>query len=255
MNLGVTAEELLKKEDYLTTGCSKIDELLRGGISKRGITQIYGEAGTGKTQFALQLCLTAQICPEGEKAKGVLYICTESIFPSKRLQELLICSPISIKHRPTSDLIFVEHVSTVRDLENCILTRVPVILTNNSISLLIIDSIAAPYRAEYEENQLKSRAKSLRSIGHALHGFSINNDLCIVCINQVSASMGAVKSSCHEYQPVLGVTWACQVTNSINFCRIHDQRHIHVRESSYIPRESLSFNITQAGVFGSSVLL
>ncbi|THK33085.1 DNA repair protein XRCC3 [Diachasma alloeum] len=254
MNSATTATEFLTKEDYLTTGCSKIDGILRGGISKRGITQIYGEAGTGKTQFALQLCLTAQISPERDSRKGVLYICTESVFPSKRLQELLKTSPISKKYKSTSDLIFVEHISTVGDLENCILTRVPVFLANNSIALLIIDSIAASYRVEYEENQLKSRAKSLRSIGHALHGFSMNNNLCVVCINQVSANMGAGKSLCHDNKPVLGVTWACQVTNSINFCRVNDQRHIHVRESSYVPRASLAFDITQAGVFGSSIL-
>lgn len=49
------------KEKYLTTGCSKLDVKLKGGIPCRGITQIYGAAGTGKTQLALQLCLTVQL--------------------------------------------------------------------------------------------------------------------------------------------------------------------------------------------------
>ncbi|XP_063976473.1 DNA repair protein XRCC3-like [Diachasmimorpha longicaudata] len=252
MNSAISATEFLTKEDYITTGCSKIDELLRGGISKRGITQIYGEAGTGKTQFALQLCLAAQISAERDNRRGVLYISTESVFPSKRLQELLKTSPISRKYKPTSDLIFIEHISTVADLENCILTRVPVFIANNSIVLLIIDSIAAPYRVEYEAKQLRSRAKSLRNIGQALHKLSINNNLCILCVNQVSANMGAENSLCHGIRPVLGVTWACQVTNSINFCKINNQRHIHVRESPYLPRASIKFDITQAGVFGSS---
>lgn len=51
----------MEKESFLTSGCSKIDSALRGGFSRKGITQIYGSAGTGKTQFALQLCLTVQI--------------------------------------------------------------------------------------------------------------------------------------------------------------------------------------------------
>lgn len=54
-----------EREKYLTIGCSKFDALLQGGISTRGITQIYGAAGTGKTQLALQLCLTVQL-PEEE---------------------------------------------------------------------------------------------------------------------------------------------------------------------------------------------
>lgn len=49
------------RERFLTIGCSKLDAKLGGGIPCRGITQIYGAAGTGKTQLALQLCLTVQL--------------------------------------------------------------------------------------------------------------------------------------------------------------------------------------------------
>lgn len=58
-----TAYKLSKNlnDNFLTTGCKIIDNLLRGGISRRGITQFYGIAGSGKTQLALQLCLTSQI--------------------------------------------------------------------------------------------------------------------------------------------------------------------------------------------------
>lgn len=53
--------ELKNTESFLTTGCPKLDLFLRGGLSRKGITQIYGRSGIGKTQLALQLCLTAQI--------------------------------------------------------------------------------------------------------------------------------------------------------------------------------------------------
>lgn len=48
-------------ERFLTTGCSRLDAKLGGGIPCRGITQIYGAAGTGKSQLVLQLCLTVQL--------------------------------------------------------------------------------------------------------------------------------------------------------------------------------------------------
>lgn len=57
----MNAEAMREQERYLTTGCSKLDAMLKGGIPCRGITQIYGAAGTGKTQLALQLCLTVQL--------------------------------------------------------------------------------------------------------------------------------------------------------------------------------------------------
>lgn len=56
-----TAKDLKDSDDFLSTGCDKIDALLRGGLSRRGINEIYGEAGCGKTQLALQLCLSSQI--------------------------------------------------------------------------------------------------------------------------------------------------------------------------------------------------
>jgi DNA-repair protein XRCC3 len=45
----------------LTTGCSSIDQVLEGGLLSRGVTEIAGESGAGKTQLCLQLCLTVQL--------------------------------------------------------------------------------------------------------------------------------------------------------------------------------------------------
>lgn len=70
-----TANTMKERDKFLTTGCSKLDALLEGGITTRGITQIYGAASTGKTQLALQLCLTVQLPEtEGGFAAGVLNI-------------------------------------------------------------------------------------------------------------------------------------------------------------------------------------
>ncbi|XP_033209562.1 DNA repair protein rhp57 isoform X5 [Belonocnema kinseyi] len=110
----ITASTLLQNESFLTSGCSEIDSALRGGFSRKGITQIYGEAGSGKTQFALQLCLTVQIpTKENPQTSGALYICTEAHFPTKRLQELLKKSHIAKKYPISGDMIFVEHVPTM----------------------------------------------------------------------------------------------------------------------------------------------
>ncbi|XP_058018789.1 DNA repair protein XRCC3 isoform X3 [Ahaetulla prasina] len=44
----------------LSLGCPVLDGLLRGGIPHTGITEIAGESSAGKTQIALQLCLSVQ---------------------------------------------------------------------------------------------------------------------------------------------------------------------------------------------------
>jgi RecA/RadA recombinase len=38
-----------------------LDDALGGGILSGTVTEIYGEAGAGKTHLALQLCLTVQL--------------------------------------------------------------------------------------------------------------------------------------------------------------------------------------------------
>ena len=45
----------------LSTGDKELDDWLEGGLSSSGsIVEISGESGTGKSQFALQLCLSVQ---------------------------------------------------------------------------------------------------------------------------------------------------------------------------------------------------
>ena len=53
-----------KREDIvkITTGSSKLDELLGGGIETGSITEIFGEFRTGKTQICHMLCVTCQVC-------------------------------------------------------------------------------------------------------------------------------------------------------------------------------------------------
>jgi DNA repair protein RAD51 len=71
---------------YLKTGCSALDELLKGGIETGSITEIYGEFRTGKTQLCHQLCVTCQLpVQDGGGAGMAMYIDTEGTFRPERL--------------------------------------------------------------------------------------------------------------------------------------------------------------------------
>lgn len=71
-------------------------------------------------------------------------------------------------------------------MELCLQRKVPVLMNAHKIGLLVIDSIAAPYRVEDWKDQLQNRGKSLRSVGRQLHELCKNGDLCVICINQVN---------------------------------------------------------------------
>lgn len=44
----------------LSVGCPVLDQMLRGGLLLGAVTELAGESGSGKTQLALQLCLSVQ---------------------------------------------------------------------------------------------------------------------------------------------------------------------------------------------------
>lgn len=44
-------------DNRLTTGCDMLTDFLRGGFVPKKLYEIYGESGSGKTQFAIQLLL------------------------------------------------------------------------------------------------------------------------------------------------------------------------------------------------------
>lgn len=70
------------------------------------------------------------------------------------------------------------------ELEMCLLHRIPILASAQKIGLIIVDSIAAPYRVEDWKDNCNKRAKSLRTVGHQLHKLC-KSGICIVCINQV----------------------------------------------------------------------
>lgn len=248
----ISARDLKKQEKFLSTGCPKIDKILNGGIPCQGITQIYGAAGTGKTQLALQLCLTVQLpLTAGGFAAGAIYICTEATFPAKRMHEF-IQNLDAIKNYDgiNGDIVFVEHIATIEDLESSLLHRVPMLLNKQNIRLLIIDSIAAPYRVEEWNNESRNRSKSLRTVGKQLHKLCKNNDIFIVCLNQVSAVVENKDKYCDiKEQPALGITWSSMITNSIYLFRKDSIRYASTF-SPYLPFKTVQYEIHTSGVKG-----
>lgn len=58
----------------LTTGHNGLDSFLDGGIPL-GITELYGEAGSGKTFLTLLLCLSVQLPIECGGLNGSMIVC------------------------------------------------------------------------------------------------------------------------------------------------------------------------------------
>ncbi|WAR19499.1 XRCC3-like protein [Mya arenaria] len=240
----VTALELHKsprENQRLTTGCGVLDQALRGGLLCRGITEISGESSSGKTQFALQLSLTAQLAPlYGGLDAGTLYICTEDAFPSKRLYQMIenftsrhgkkLCT-----HGNLGDKIFIEHVPDFDSLMHCLTHKAPVLLKSGAIKLIVVDSIAAHFRSDYEGHEMYKRAQHIGALGTLLYTHSHEYNIPVVCINQVTSSM---KPEGRQLIPSLGLSWSSQVTTRIMLTRTDRSLTIQ-QESARGPLETV----------------
>lgn len=236
----------------LTSGCSKIDTLLGGGICTKGINEVSGASSCGKSQFCLQICLTAQ-WPQhlGGLAAGTLYICTEGKFPIKRLQQMansLVTAedlPEDVRQIPYTDNVFVRQVSEKEDLTKC-LTEGSVLMAARPVRLIIIDSIAGIFRTDLESGA-GERAKSLRAVVKQLEALSEKFDAAVLCVNQVSDSLNADGSS--QQVPALGLSWANLLRTRIWMSRTNEARFLEIGLSPEVPSAvKLQFTITNSGI-------
>ena len=79
----------LKSEPKLATGDDVLTEFFRGGFVPKKIYEIYGESGSGKTQFAIQLLLQS-LLPENLGGLGgqSLYLMTGKPLNEKRFLDI-----------------------------------------------------------------------------------------------------------------------------------------------------------------------
>ncbi|XP_068565304.1 DNA repair protein XRCC3 [Cebidichthys violaceus] len=222
----ITALELHRRSASglrLCVGCPVLDQLLRGGLPVEGITELSGESGAGKTQLALQICLSVQYPTQyGGLDSGAVYICTEDSFPIRRLQQLIRnqsflrsdVPPSLISSLQFSDHVYVEHAADLDSLQVCLSRRIPLLLARGLVRLLVVDSLAALFRSEFQAADWLERTKQLLTFSSTLRHLSLEFTTPVLCINQVTdvfSSDDSLSQSSSSVSPALGLVWANQV--------------------------------------------
>ncbi|XP_044185788.1 DNA repair protein XRCC3 [Thunnus albacares] len=208
----------------LSAGCPVLDRLLGGGLPVGGVIELSGESGAGKTQLALQLCLSVQYPPRyGGLGSGAVYICTEDRFPSRRLQQLIgqqvylrsDVPPAEIGRLRFSDHVYIEHAADLVSLHTCLSRRVPLLLARGLVRLVVVDSVASLFRSEFQAADWLERTRHLLTFSSCLHHLSHEFNTPVLCINQVtgvfSGSVGSLGPVSASVSPALGLAWANQV--------------------------------------------
>ena len=154
-------------------------------------------SGAGKTQFLLTLLLSAQLpFPKGLSGSA-LYISTESALPTTRLSQLLRSHPalIAADPKPTLDAVISIVTPDLESQDHILRFQVPVAIRRHGIRLIVLDSVAANYRAEFERPgavsgssgaNMAQRSSELVKLGQLLRDIAREMDIAVVVANQVA---------------------------------------------------------------------
>jgi DNA repair protein RadB len=154
----------------LSLNCSPLDKLIGGGLEPQIITEIYGEAGTGKTNICLQ---AARECAHyGNK---VAYIDCEGV-SIERLEQ--ICKDYE-KEQILSKILFFSPTSS-EDQETMIRNSLKI----KNLKLIIIDTLNMFYRLNLEEDKEGSLRSFSRQVAF-LQKAAREKNLYIIVTEQV----------------------------------------------------------------------
>ncbi|KUI60636.1 DNA repair protein rhp57 [Cytospora mali] len=187
-----------------------LDASLGGGIPTGYITELTGESGAGKTQFLLSLLLAVQLPPPHGTGRNALYISTEAPLSTRRLTQMLNNNPlfksVPISERPSLDNILSTTTPDLESQEHILTYQVPVEVERRDIGLIVLDSVAANYRAEFDRSvrndsgglgpggeggkgagqNMGARSAELVRLGMLLRDLARNHNLAVVVSNQVA---------------------------------------------------------------------
>ncbi len=185
-----TASEIYKRRQNIgkiTTSTDALDNLLGGGIETQAITEIYGEFGSGKTQFCHTMCVTVQKSKEeGGLDGGVLYIDTEGTFRPERV--VTIAQAHNMDPNKVLDKIIVARAYNSAH-QVLILEEAGKTIQEENIKLIVSDSITGLFRAEYlGRGTLATRQQKLGRYIRLISRIAETYNCAVIATNQVSSS-------------------------------------------------------------------
>lgn len=266
----LTALDISQKvHQKLSVGCPIIDHWLDGGLLPFCLTELAGTSAAGKTQFCLQLALTVQLpsLEYGGFSGRAVYVSTEGALPIGRLKEMAQSMTRKCPHFKVDNLmdgILLQHCATIQELKVLLSHEILTLLQQSTdIKLLIIDSLAALFRVEYQTIEDPIRAQDLKSIGKSLHWLMYEHKLTIVCTNQMTGDV-STGTNC----PALGTLWTNMVHMRLILLReeeVNDNaqfgagvnpvsRTMKVDFAPHLPNKVMQYYIDEEGVCGIDII-
>ncbi|CEL92076.1 unnamed protein product [Vitrella brassicaformis CCMP3155] len=172
----------------LTTGCAGFDAILGGGIETGMLTEVFGEFRSGKTQVCHTLAVTSQLPVEQGGAEGrVAWIDSEGTFRPERITKIAERFGLDAEQ-------VLENIAHARaynvEHQTELLVQAASMMVEARFALLIVDSVTALYRSEYQgRGQLADRQGHLCQFLRKLQRMADEFGIAVVYTNQVVATV------------------------------------------------------------------
>ncbi|MEM3160214.1 MAG: hypothetical protein QXJ74_05480 [Nitrososphaera sp.] len=209
---------------HISTGSKALDALLGGGVRTGMLTDVYGPAGSGKSQLCFTLCANC-----AREQKRVFFIDTAGTFRPERISEIAGNTDIL-------DYITVTRALGTRD-QIAALDRI------DDAALVVVDSLTSLFSAEYSG---PSRHLAVMSHMHELALLAINAPCAVVATNMVRAvPQENGKSIEREY---LAATVSIQAHMRLKFAVENAAKSSYRATLVQPPRDSAQFLISRSGI-------
>lgn len=252
-----TADELFDdhiNRPRLTTSSQNLDAILGGGIPTGSITEFSGAFSTGKTQLGFQLCINVQLdVDEGGLEGKALFVDTENTFSPARIAEMSYTFVDDPK-----EMLKNIYVSRAYDAAHQvqIIEQANRVIEKNNIRMLIVDSMASHFRAEFPgKENLPRRQQILMAHAEKLQRLAETYDLAIMTTNQILSNPDAILSGSASIEPALGFAWGHRPTHRILLRKARGTARIaRIFDSPELAEREAVFHITAQGIRDSGNL-
>ena len=219
--------------DHVPIGCRALDELLGGGVEAGCLTLLYGEAGSGKTNVALQVARNV-----AREEKRVIYVDTEGV-SLERLRQMCGDDFEAVLPR----ILFSEPYSN-EEQEKLIEKAVKLVDEATDIGVIVVDSMTMHYRLTLRIEDPEERRSLTRQVARLLR-VSRKSEIPVVLTSQVYTDIER-----ETIEPLGGhmLTHNCKTLVRLEKVAPAVRRAVRVKHRHLAEGQSVKFRLTDRGV-------
>ena len=269
-------ERRKEKIKRITTGTNALNKFFDGGIETQAITEVYGEFGSGKTQFCHQMAVYAQLPIDAGGLDGnVVYIDTEDTFRPERILDIVVNREIvPVEDYKKSDIekgaskVAKDQESALKYLDGikhvkCFNSFFQGLVIDNlseelekvwdngkKVKLVIIDSLLGLYRLDYlGRANLSDRQIHISDMINKLDKLKqLSDGVAFLVTNQVMAQAGISNPYIDPIKAIGGNTVAHAITYRVYFIKSGQKRIAKFIDSPGHAYQEAIFQLSKAGL-------